>query len=656
MNWNWSDEKVVAFDVETSGELTGLDDTGEPTSAYALQPWRVPQGKAWLTSASVLRYDPGSRGLVAFLSALHPTRQQLIDFLLAAIRNDWTVVGWNIAYDISMMIAHGLDELVQRVRWLDGMLLWRHLDMEPEYEFKTQRHLKRRYRLKPEAVQEFIPTFAGLDENVKFHSRQPDDLAALQIYNDRDNVRAWTISKMIWQKLAPRQRQAAVLECACLPLVAQANFYGLAMDALTIKHLSAKLDLDAAEKLALLAEHGMTEKIVRSPKQLAALMFDPPEEGGWGLPVLKHSASVDKVTGEKNRSTDKEVLHELAFVDKRVAEVKAYREALNAKGKFCTSVLESLEYNEDWPFSHPITNVAATYTHRMTVSSKQGKGKNTAQIGFALHQMMRDKAFREIVTVPEGYTLVEFDAAGQEYRWMAVASNDPTMLKLCLPGEDMHSYMGARIVNQDYADLVARVKADEPAAGQTRYLGKFANLSLQYRTSPRKLRSKARVDYNIPMELPEAQRIHKTYQNSYPGVPVYWEKQIAIVKKLGYVETLGGTRVRVEGDWNGKWGWSMGSTAINTRIQGTGADQKYLALAVLQPYLAEIDARFYFELHDGLFFLIPNHILPTAVDKIKHLLDNLPYQQAWGFTPPIPMPWDCKYGKSWGRLKDWQFT
>ena len=104
--------------------------------------------------------------------------------------------------------------------------------------------------------------------------------------------------------------------------------------------------------------------------------------------------------------------------------------------------------------------------------------------------------------------------------------------------------------------------------------------SLQYRTSPRKLRSKARVEYDIPLEMPEAQRIHRTYQRSYPGVPRYWSTQIDLVKELGYVETFGGSRVNVIGDWSGRDSWSMGSTAINTRIQGTGADQKYLAISL----------------------------------------------------------------------------
>lgn len=238
---------------------------------------------------------------------------------------------------------------------------------------------------------------------------------------------------------------------------------------------------------------------------------------------------------------------------------------------------------------------------------------------------------------------------------MAVASGDTTMLGLCEPGEDAHSYMGSQIVGIDYKGLQLAAKAGDKAAGQNRYLGKFANLSLQYRTSARKLRSKARVDYDIPLEMPEAHRIHATYQRVYPGVPVYWATQIAIVKQLGYVETFGGNRITVVGDWNGGWGWSMGSTAINARIQGTGADQKHLAIAVIKNYLNQIDGRFLFDLHDGLYMALPSAIRPKAVIEMKRMLDNLPYRQAWGFEPPIPMPWDCKVGKAWGRLKEVQF-
>lgn len=652
---NWDDARMVAADLEASGRLP----------EYALQPWRFPRGDAWVTSASLIRHD--GRQLSPHISQLFPQRELLKQMLVDAIENGWVVIGWNLAYDISVLMSFGQDieDLCFKVKWVDGMLLWRHLDIEPEYEFQSKKHLKKSYSLKgytdpagrffPGAVQEFLPPeWHGLDEDVDFHATDEASLAKLQRYNDRDNVRAWACTKIIWHRLTPRQLSAALIQAEALPMVAQANLRGLQVDYLACRQLGAKLEADAAAYLHELAPEGVTEKIVRSPKQLGDLMFDQ-----WKLPVLKHNKS--KVEGKPDsRSTDKEVLHELAFIDPRVKKVKLYREALNAKGKFVDSVLASVAYNDDG-CTHPVAKLFGTYTDRMTVSSKQGKGKDERPIGFALHQMKRGAEFREIITVPEGFDIVEFDAAGQEFRWMAIASGDTTMLNLCMPGEDAHSYMGAAIVGCDYRELVRLVKADDKAAGQNRYLGKFANLSLQYRTSARKLRVKARTDYDIPLELPEAQRIHKTYQRTYPGVPIYWDRQIALVRQLGYVETFGGNRVRVEGDWNGNWAWSMGSTAINTRIQGTGADQKHLAMAVIKHPLQQAGGRMLFDLHDGLYLAIPSAIREKTVIQLKKLLDNLPYKEAWGFEPPIPMPWDCKVGRggtpecAWGRMKEVKF-
>jgi len=646
---HWDQLKCVPADLETSGEITHHDEHGEPQSAYALQPWRYAQGKAWITSGSLLRLDP-AKGLVKHFSQLFPTPDQLLTLLQEVVDNDWTILGWNIAFDISWLMAMGPahEDLCLRIRWLDGMLIWRHFDIEPEYEFAAAKHKKKSYALKPAAMQTWLPGVPLHNDGVKFHSTDPDDLKRLQTYNDGDNVYTYVIAKMIWEKLTIQQRKAVLIEAEALPLVAQANLHGIPVDGLSVRHQMEVQGAVAAEKLKVLAPDGMREDIVRSPMKLAELMFDQ-----WHLPVLKENKS--KVEGKPNsRSTDKEVLHELAFLDSRAKTIKEYREALNAQGKFCGSIDASVRYNGDSK-THPVAWIFSTYTGRMTVSSKQGKNKNAVPIGFPLHQTKREAEFREFVTVEEGYDLIEFDAAGQEFRWMAIASGDPTMLNLCRPGEDAHSYMGAAIVGVDYRQLVADFNNGNKGAKDNRYLGKFANLSLQYRTSARKLRSKARVDYNIPLEMPEAYRIHKTYQREYPGVPLYWERQIALVKQLGYVETFGGNRVAIQGDWNGSWGWSMGSTSINYRIQGTGADQKHLAMMCIKDYLRQIGGRFLFDLHDGLYLLIPTAVSYRACVDIKRILDNLPYRQAWGFDPPIPMPWDCKAGKAWGRMKDVQF-
>lgn len=627
----WNDEKMVAFDFETSGTLP----------EYALQPWRVNQKKSWATSLVYVRKTAAGMDV---RGGLNPTVDTMREMLNDAIENDYTLVGWNTVFDISWLIAYGLGDLVARVKWLDGMLLWRHAFIEPEYDL--DRSKKKSYSLKT-CVAEVLPEFAGYEEDIDFHDTNAEAREALHEYNKRDTLFTLRLARHWYKKLAktPRRLNAAIIESACLPLVAEANLKGMRVDPHEAENLKTYLDNLAAKKLAELAEHGVTEKIVRSPVQLSKLIYDD-----WKLPVLKENVS--KLTGKTSRSTDKEVLYELAFEDKRAADLKTYREALNNRKKFAETPLDAAQYNED-NCAHPLAIVFGTYSGRLTYASKQGKNKDARQIGFALHQMKRGKEFRSIIKAPEGYTLVEFDASGQEFRWMAIASDDPTMLRLCLPGQDPHSFMGARIAVHDYDKLVEAVKSGDKQAKEYRQLGKVANLSLQYRTSARKLRTVARVQYGLPMEMPEAERIHYTYRVTYKNVTKYWERQIRRAMELGFVETFAGRRVQIIGDWSSGKGWSMGSTAINYRIQGTGADQKYLALAVLRPYLTEIGGYFAWDLHDGIYFYIPDNKVLKAVEHIHKTLSNLPYREAWGFDPPIPLPWDCKIGKSWGTLGDY---
>jgi DNA polymerase I-like protein with 3'-5' exonuclease and polymerase domains len=646
----WNDERIVALDFETSGTL----------EEYALQPWRIPTGDFWATSVSLIRWQQvdgapklapdGSRLFFHNLDGL-PLRLEyetisayLRELLQQIIDNDWTVVTWFGVFDISVCIAYGCEDLVHRVKWLDGMLIWRHLTIEPEYDM--DRSKKKSYSLKA-AVPEIMPVeHHGYEENIDFHSTDQVSLVKLQHYNDRDSVYTWVAAKVFWDELSERQRNAALIEAECLSMVAEANYRGMLVDTLHARELAAKLEKVAAEMLEKLAPHGVTEKIVRSPAQLGKLMFDD-----WKLPVLKENTG--KKTGKVSRATDQEVLHELAFVDDRCRDLRAYREALGNKTKFADTPLVAAAYNGDGR-ARPAAIVFGTYSGRMTYSSSQGKGVNLKQTGFALHQEKRGKDFRGIITAPPGYTLMEFDAAGQEFRWMAELSHDETMLQLCQPGEDPHAYMGASIVGREYRELQAAAKTDDEQAFHDRFLGKFANLSVHFRVGSKKLRSTARVKHNLPIELPESQRIISVYKSRYVRVPQYWDIAIRRVRNCSYAETLAGRRVQVVGDWSGKDSWGMESTAIIYPIQGTGADQKYLAFKVIKDYIININAYFAWDLHDGIYLYVPDDKVEQAAVEITRLLNNLPYREAWDFTPSIPLPWDCKYGPGWGGLKEWK--
>ena len=291
-----------------------------------------------------------------------PSREVTEQFLRWAIAEDRVVFGWNTPFDCSVAMALGFRDLCFKIKWMDGRLLWRHLCVEPEYDDGPRKP----YGFK-DYVREHMPEFAGYEAGVDYHDTSPEGLAKLHHYNLQDNVFTLKACRNLWRALEPRQRQAAWIEADAIPLVADANHRGLLIDTVAGQDLMLKLKATADAKLATLAPDGVTEAVARSPQQLATLLFDK-----WGLPVQKMGAVTKK--GTQSRSTDKEVLHELAFLDPRAKLLREYREALNCSKKFAETPLVAARYNEDGR-AHPLAIMFGTYSGRFTYASKQKNRK-----------------------------------------------------------------------------------------------------------------------------------------------------------------------------------------------------------------------------------------------------------------------------------------
>lgn len=619
---------IVAFDVETSGVKR----------EFALQPHRATvahrlanqsQPQAWLTTCA-----HAGDGLA--VGTVRPDQSYLRKLLNEFIDDGKYVVCWNAPFDVAWLLAYGLRDEVYKIKWLDGMLLYRHVVNAPRYtpEGNVSLGLK-------SAVAAFYPDEAGYEEGIDFTDESAQAVRELLDYNIKDCEFTYRLACKFIGELPRATLRAALIEARCIPLVAEATLNGISIDTTAALELKDKLDtVIKTSFVQLRLTNSVTQEILASPQQLSKMLYTT-----WGLPI-------PKLTPTGAASTDKEALHKLALSDDRARLVHLYREANYNSVKFCDGPLESVAYNGDAK-TRPAARIFGTYTGRMSYSSKQGKGVNEVPIGVALHQWKRHKDFRKLIKPPEGYTLLEFDFAGQEFRWMAVESGDPTMLKLCMPGEDAHAFMGARVAHMNYRQLVDEVAKGVPGAKEKRQLGKVANLSLQYRTSASKLQTVAETQHNIIMRIDEARSIHATYLTTYGRVRPYWHRQIDRAKRMGYVETLSGRRVLLGNhmEW-GDQAWSHESTAINFPIQGIGADQKYLALLVLRDCLNKFDGRFYFELHDGIFIVVPDNKAEAAAHELKIVLSNLPYKKAWELDLPIQFPVDAKLGPSWGELKE----
>lgn len=941
-------KKTLAFDVETGSQYD---------NKFALQPFRAMYHAADVTSYATAMYD--AHGKITGKAKNQPTREDLYQLLTYCATNDIAIVGWNVSFDAAWLCGYGLANEVAKVKWLDAMLLLQHLEREPEYN--VQRTKKQSFGLKP-TVARFFPKYANYDAGVDFFDNSPAAVAKRLQYNKMDAIFTLRLAEMFYnklEKLAPQTLRNALIEASAIVPIAQSIVEGLHIDTDHARDLQSRLAAKQEELGALLEEHGLTDTILASPKQLSAKLFNE-----WRLPVLVE-------TPKGGPSTDKVALHMLGAHDDRVAHIREYREAANNRTKFVDKILDSVAYNEDGR-TRPWPRIYGTYTGRVTFNSSQGRGKEQVQTGFALHQMKRSPDFRKTVIAPPGYVLCEWDAAGQEYRWMAIESGDTTMLQLCEPGQDPHAYMGAQIGHRDYFELILQTHAGDKEAKNVRQLGKVGNLSCvaadtevltpagprrivditasdliwdgvefvahegvvfngyrktityqgltatpdhqvlcqgqwtdfgraasegrhidtavwpvddlvrstvrgqlsgqstlsmrvregvrrgarvagewtqhavselrkqsvrspsrqaggrescgsaaaeageryaaevsepprfelpqlrrawdrvslwlrkgvrelgetalatsyifgdrhrprrqqrslragelafshsqpqftqqtnysngfvgrqttpsagmgakplfdnccgavsgqgadwrtnncarmesgsseaqklagdeskvavydilncgprnrfvanglivhncQYRIGVKKLWITANVQFGMPITNEEAQTILDVYHQTYPGVKQYWTRQIHKCRTSGYAETLAGRRVQLKGSWiNRQTAWQLESTAVNFPIQGIGADQKYLAIKILQNYLTKYGGRFYFELHDGLYAILPERTAEQAARAIQRALNKLPYQKAWGFTPPIPLPWDLKMGPSWGEMEE----
>jgi len=107
--------------------------------------------------------------------------------------------------------------------------------------------------------------------------------------------------------------------------------------------------------------------------------------------------------------------------------------------------------------------------------------------------------------------------------------------------------------------------------------------------------------------------------------------------------------------WGGDKEWSMHSTTINFPVQGTGADQKFLAIKYVKPLLLKYGARLALDLHDGLYWFCPVGVVDAFVHELRATLNGLPYERDWGFKPTAPLTWDIKSGVTWGALADYEF-
>lgn len=634
-----------ALDIETEA-------TNPAEKLYAaLQPWRLRQGRARITSIAVAR-PTGSvdqivnRGQSSWIG-------EVTDLLSSLDRQ--VVYAHNTLFDLAFMIAQlqpermgAIPEVIKRINWRDTGLLtkWNINGQQAET-------IRFSYSL-ANLVASFLPDHPMTPYFIKMKTQgvaPGDNPEYWEKRGELDAIMTLALAQFLQQKLPEQQRHGFITEQKCLVPVANSWLMGIRVD-------RAQMEKNDTHFLGLRAELarklGVDVDIFTSTKRLPNMLYNE-----WGLPVIQRTPS-------GNPSCDADTLKWLAYQNTEAGNLEMAqklnwiieaKQAATIHSKYVKSMREALEHTGDG-FIYPSPRIFGTYTGRFTYSSttngKDYEDENAKSKKFktsiAAHQIPRkDKMIRASLCAPDGYEIYEADASGQESRIMAIRSGDPVMTHIFKQGLNFHSMSGASIIGMDYTDFQKNYHAEDGTGYHTeqRQLGKLMNLSCNFRIGGKALANKAYLEYDTYMTIATGNFLVQTFARSYKGVPAYWEEVIWNSKQLGYTETFSGRRYKLT-DWRSHR-WITESSAINVPIQGAGADMK--EIAILETYEKVPEALFVLDLHDANFFFVKKGDGARLHKELDDVLNGIDYQKYWGFEMPIDLPYESKRGATFADVK-----
>lgn len=634
--------KHFTLDIETRS----LDKS--MTAHAGLEPWRLRQGKAEITSIDVCRPD-GS-----LIQIVHNSDNWIdqVKSVLSDLKNE-IVYCHNTQFDVAWLIAQlqpdkcgDIPSEILNIKWRDSQLLTKWL-VNGQLADSTRFG----YSL-ANLVKTFLPNHPRTQEFLEMKSKGviPGEDATYWLERGTlDVIMTQELVDYLSPRLPKEQITGIKTEFDCIVPVANSWIMGIRIDKGILDTLEPEL---SQERLRYAQELGISEAVFTSPKQLSNLLYNV-----WGLPILEKTA-----TGAPSTSADTLLWleyhlrnshkHELAD---RVKSILKAKNASTLLSKYVKTTYQALDHTGDG-FIYGRPRIFGTYTGRMTysntTSSKDFEEDKTTKFktGIALHQIPRKaKKVRQMLMPPEGHAIYEADASGQESRLMALRSGDPIMLKIFGEGLNFHSQTGAAIIGMEYDNFEA-ARAIEEGEGyytEQRQLGKLTNLSCNYRIGGKSLSEKAFTKYDTYLEISTGNHLVNTFNRTYKGVPEYWEDVIWDSKQKGYVEVFGGRRYKLT-EWN-THRWATESSAINVPIQGAGASMKEIAIKETFDQVPE--ARYALDMHDGNFFYVREDLINEVRIKLDDVLKNIDYSKYWGFTPSIPLEYESMVGTNWAGVK-----
>lgn len=336
-----------------------------------------------------------------------------------------------------------------------------------------------------------------------------------------------------------------------------------------------------------------------SPKQVGALLY-----GLMGLPTGKK--------GKTGYSTNEAQLIKLAQNEGQGSKVAGLllrlRELTKVQTGFCIPLIKASEADGR---VHSTFDPHTAATGRL--SSKNPNVQNLPGFGDWAERL------KECFRAPEGWVFVGADYSQIELRLLAHQSGIPELIDIFNRGEDVHRAVAA---------LVYGLKPEEVSPEQRRR-AKMVSFGLIYGMSGWGLGDR------LDIPTGEALAIKERYFDALPGVKRFMDELVRTAIRREYCRTPAG-RIRPLGDVRDRAG-HLERVAINTPIQGQGADIMKKAMLDLAPRLDFLGAQLVLQVHDSLVLLVPR-------DRVEEAEKTLARTMEAAVRLKVPLKVETKHG------------
>lgn len=402
------------------------------------------------------------------------------------------------------------------------------------------------------------------------------------------------------------------LEIPLAEILLQMELTGIAVSTEKLEELDAEFEKsirESAEAAYAVVGH---EVNLGSPKQLQAVLFEELEMPTAGVRKNKTGYSTDVETlQDLLTKTDPAVRgHEFLL------NLMAHRDASKLR-QTVTGLIEAVEAGR----IH--TTYAQTVASTGRLSSLHPNLQNIPV------RTAAGRKIRDAFVVGEGYeSLLTADYSQIEMRIMAHLSGDQALIEAFKEGEDLHSFVGARVfgVGTDEVSAEQRSKVKAMSYGLAYGLSSFG-LSKQ-----------------LGIGVDEARDLMNEYFERFGAVRDYLREIVTQAKKDGFTSTIYGRR-RYLPDLtsdNRQLRQMAERAALNAPIQGSAADIIKRAMIDVEAALGEqqLQSRMLLQVHDELIF----EVAPGERDELEKLV-----QEKMGAAAELDVPLDVHVGvgNSW---------